>query len=179
MSTPAARKLAIALLVSVGLNLFLGGMIASAWIAKRHYDERPGRPPVAGLAGDFNFRSGIEALGREARPMAREIRREYSPRFREAGGAMHEARREVGRILRGDDLDPAALEAALGELRRRSDAAQAVMHEVLVKTVSSLTSEQRRKFLEAATQSRRPRGDRPLPPPGGPPPGGPPPGNPG
>lgn len=166
MSTPAARKLAIALMISVGLNLFLGGMIASAWIAKRHYGDRHGRPPVAGPAGDFNFRGGIEALGREARPMAREIRREYAPRFREAGRAMHEARREVGRILRADELDAAALEAALADLRGKSDAAQAVMHEVLVKTMSSLSPDQRRKFLEAAMQPRWPRGDRRLPPPG-------------
>ena len=49
MSSPTARRLAIALAVSVGLNLFLSGMIASAWIAKRHYagPDRPAEPAVA------------------------------------------------------------------------------------------------------------------------------------
>ncbi len=166
MSNPSTRKLAIALAVSVGLNLFLGGMIASAWIAKRHYADRADRPPVAGLAGNFNFRGGFEAAGREVRPLAREIRREYGPRLRESGRDMRAARRAVGEILQRDDLDPAALQAAFLELRLASDAAQAAMHEVMIETMTRLTPDQRRAFLEGAIRSRPRRGDRPPPPPG-------------
>jgi uncharacterized membrane protein len=160
------RKLAIALAISVGLNLFVGGMITSAWITKRHYAGRPDRPPAAALAGRFDLRGGFEAVGRDARPMAREIRREYGPRMREAGEAMQEARRTVGEILRGDELDPEALDAAFAELRQASDAAQATMHRILLETMTRLTPEQRRAFLEGATRGRPPRGDR-APPPGG------------
>lgn len=158
MSSPTARKLAIALAISVGLNLFLGGMITSAWIAKSQFRDR--RPPLAGLAGDFDFRGGIEALGRDARPLAREMRDEYRPRLRESGRAMHEARRAVGEILRADAVDTARLRAALAELRGRSGDAQAVMHEVLIETMSRLTPEQRRHFLEAAMQRRDRHGGR-------------------
>lgn len=124
------------------------------------------------MAGDFDFRGGLAALGGEARPLARNIRREYGPRLREAGKAMHDTRREVGGLLRADAIDPAALDKALAELRVRSDEAQAVMHEVLMEAMRELTPEQRRTFLKAAMQ-RGPRGDhRPLP--GGTPPEGPP-----
>ena len=61
---------------------------------------------------------------------------------------------------------------ALAELRKRSDEAQAVMHELLIEGITKLAPDQRRKFLEAAMQ-RGPRSDRP-PPLGGPPSEGPP-----
>ncbi len=171
MTMPSTRKLAIALAVSIGLNLFLGGAIASAWLVKRQYGGlRP--PPQAGMAGDFDFRGGLAALGGEARPLAREIRREHGPRLREAGKAMQDARREVGRMLRADAIDPVALDKALSDLRERADEAQAVMHEVLMEAITKLTPDQRRKFLEAATR-RGPGGDR-RPPASGPPLGGPP-----
>ena len=170
MTMPSTRKLAIALAVSIGFNLFLGGAIASAWLVKRQYGES--RPPRAGMAGDFDFRGGLAALDDDARPLARDVRREYGPRLRQAGKAMHEARRDVGKMLRADEIDPVTLEAALAELRRRSDEAQAVMHEVLMKAIGNLTPDQRRKFLEAAMQ-RGPRGDRRRPPEGPPPEGAP------
>ena len=165
MTTRAARRLAIALAVSIGLNLFLSGMIASAWMTKRHYADRHGRPPVSGLAGTFDFRGGLEAAGPEARPLAREIRRAYGPRLRESGRAVRDARKRVGEILQGDALDRAALAAAFRDLRQATDAAQATMHEVMIETMTRLTPEQRRAFLEGATQKRPRRGDRPLPPP--------------
>ena len=122
------------------------------------------------MAGDFDFRGGLAALGSEARPLAREIRREHGPRLREAGKAMQDARREVGRMLRADTFDPAVLNAALAALRKRSDEAQAAMHQVLMEAIMDLTPDQRRKFLEAATR-RGPGADR-RPPPGGRPPEG-------
>jgi uncharacterized membrane protein len=171
MTMPSTRKLAIVLAISIGFNLFLGGAIASAWLVKRQYGDAP--PPRAGMAGDFDFRGGLAALGGEARPLAREIRREYAPRLREAGQAMHDARREVGGMLRADEIDTAELDKALAELRKRADEAQMVMHGVLMEAMMNLTPEQRRIFLKAAMQ-RGPRGDRrpPLGRPEGPPPGG-------
>lgn len=164
MSNPIARKLAIALAASIGLNLFLGGMITSAWIAKRHYAERFDRPAAA-LAGGFDVRRGFEALGGDAGPMAREIRREYGPRLRESGRGMRAARGAVAELLRADELDPAALRAAFRDLRQASDGAQAVMHELLIETMSNLTADQRRAFLDAAMRGagrdgRRPPGER-------------------
>lgn len=152
MSSPTARKLAVALAISIGLNLFLGGMIASAWVVKRHFREH--HPPVAGLAGGFDFRGGIEALGGDARPLAREIREAYRSRLRASGRAMFESRRAVGDLLRADEIDPAKLRAALAELRARSSEAEAVMHEALVDTMLRLTPDQRRRFLDAAMRGR-------------------------
>ena len=165
MSTPAARRLAIALAVSIGLNLFLSGMIASAWMTKRHYADRPDRPPAAALAGRFDFRGGFEAAGPEARPLAREIRRDHGPRLRESGREVRDARRSVGDLLQADELDPAALEAAFRDLRQATDAAQAAMHAVMIETMTRLTPEQRRAFLAGATRGARP-GDRRPPPEG-------------
>jgi len=162
MSSPVARKLAIALAVSVGLNLFLGGMITSAWIARHGFGERSHPARTVGM---FDLRSGFEALGSDVRPMAREIRREYGPRLRESGREMRAARRAVANLLRADELDPAALKTAFGNVRKASDDAQAVMHQLLLETMAHLTAEQRRAFLDAATRGERkdrrpPHGDQ-------------------
>lgn len=53
-------------------------------------------------------------------------------------------------MLRADEIDPAELDKALAELRKRSDEVQAVMHELLTEAITKLTPDQRRKFLEAA-----------------------------
>lgn len=147
MSNPVARKLAIVLAVSLGLNLFLGGMIASAWISRQVERERPAGPA---LSGKFDFRAGLEVLGTAARPMAREIRREFGPRLRESGGEVRIARRRVGDLMRAGELDTQALEAAFRDLRQATDAAQAVMHQALLETMERLSPEQRRAFLDAA-----------------------------
>jgi Spy/CpxP family protein refolding chaperone len=180
VSARVTRRLAIALAVSVGLNLFIGGMVTSAWLSKKpRSGQRP--PEIGAVMRPLDLRKGIAALGDAERPAIVKVRERFGPALRQQGREMREAQRDVGRLLKTDNLDPAELAAALARLRRNSDAAQETMHAMMVGIVGELTPEQRRRFFEAAIRkprdARRDRRDGPLerrrerrdgPPPGAP-----------
>ncbi len=157
MSARATRGLAIALAISVGLNLFIGGMVASAWLTKKQrFGQRP--PEIGAMMRPLDLRKGIAALGDADRSAIARVRKQFGPALRQQGREMREAQREVGRLLKTGELEPAELEAALKRLRRSSDAAQETMHGLMVGIVGELTPEQRRRFFEAAI--RKPRDGR-------------------
>ena len=160
MSPRLTRGLAIALVVSVALNMFLGGMIASAWIARRHFQNefRQGGDSGA-MTGPFEMRRGLATLDPAARRTARQELERHRDALRQAGGEMLRARQDLQEILREDEIDPAALDKAFAEIRRTSDAAQAETHRALAAIVIELPPDQRRRFLEAALR-RGPGGDR-------------------
>ncbi len=167
MSPRLTRGLAIALVVSIALNMFLGGMIASAWIARRHFQNefRPGGESGA-MAGPSEMRRGLTKLDPAARQTARRELESHRDALRQAGGDMLRARRDLQEILRQDEIDPAALDKAFAEIRRTSDAAQAETHRALADIVIQLPPDQRRRFLEAALRrgtggDRRPDGPEP------------------
>lgn len=177
MSARVTGRLAIALAISLGLNLFIGGMVTSAWLTKKQrFGQRP--PQVGAAMRPLDLRKGIAALGEADRPAIAAVRERFGPALRQQGREMHKAQRDVGRLLKADELDPAELEAALARLRRNSDAAQETMHGLMVGIVKELTPEQRRRFFEAAIRKpgdawrdrrdgpperRRERRDRPPP----------------
>lgn len=153
MNGRVTRRIAIALAVSVGLNLFLGGMIASAWIAKRTYEPRGNQ--TAGLAGSFDLRGGIAELDPSSRDIVRQVRVRHGETLRQAGRDMRQARRAVQQVLMADQIDRAALDRALAEMRRSMDAAQVEMHAALADIATALEPDERRRFLRAALNNRR------------------------
>lgn len=167
MKNPVTRRLAIGLAVSVGLNLFFGGMIASAWITKRAYHSGDG-PRVAGLAGPFDLRRGVAELDPPSREIVRQLREGHRESFRQAGRNMREARRAVRQALTADEIDRAELDHALAEMRRSMDAAQAEMHTALADIATALEPDERRRFLRAALSRhggrREGRAERPSQP---------------
>ena len=153
MSARVTRRLAIALAISVGINLFIGGMVTTAWLTKRHVEKR--QPQIGAMMRPLDLRKGIAALGDAERPTIARIRQRFGPALMRQGREMREAQRDVAHLLKTGDLDPAELEAALARLRRGSDSAQQAMHEMMVGIATELTPEQRRQFFEAAI--RKPR----------------------
>lgn len=146
------RRIAIALAASIGLNLFLGGMIASAWIAKRTHEPRDAR--IAGVAGPFDLRRGVAELDPSSRDIVREVRRRHGESLRQAGRQMREDRRAVRQALMAEEIDRAELDAALAGMRRSMDAAQVEMHGALADIAMALGPEERRRFLRAALNRR-------------------------
>lgn len=153
MNNRVTRRVAIALAVSVGFNLFLGGMIASAWIAKRNYEQRGNQ--TAGLAGPFDLRGGIAELDPSSRDIVRQVRARHREDFRQAGKDMRQARRAVQQALMADKLDRAELDRALAGMRQSMDSAQVEMHAALADIAMALEPDERRRFLLAALNKRR------------------------
>ncbi len=138
-----AIALLVALFLSLGANLFLGGLFAGG--ALRGGDApRPARALAAFLG----------SLPEEARPLLRESFRSRRPELRAKIAAMAEARGEIAELLARDDLDRARLDAALVKLRARTTEVQALLHEIVAEAMMELPPEVRAKWQARWTPGR-------------------------
>lgn len=128
-----AWAMAVALMVSIGLNVFALGAFA-AW---KHM-------------GPARYGAGIErGMDRETARQAREYFRaafkEHREDIREAGKAIREARRRAGETMRAPTLNEAALAADLDALHEANGRAQRVFERVLIEAARAMPDELRRK----------------------------------
>jgi uncharacterized membrane protein len=160
--TRALRWLAIGLFVSIGVNLFLGGLVVGRWFA--------GEPPrIARFGGEFGnapdrftqtmLRRMSDALPSQHREqfdaVMRERRREADAHFEK----INESRRRVREALGAERFDRAALEAASADLRLRQIELQKTLQDGIIAAAAQLPPEARRSLADWAGrhEARRPR----------------------
>jgi uncharacterized membrane protein len=159
--TPLSKRLIIALVVSVAVNLLIGGIFAGAAINRsrlraerahamlgaRGPGPREGRPHDDGPRGE----PGEERGRREGRGPRRGG--PFSGLLAGHREEMH-ARREatvkvragVVEALRHEPFDPAALERSLGALRSETATTQELLHKTILDTARSGDAEARAKL---------------------------------
>ncbi len=132
----ANRWLGLALLLSVAVNLLVGGAVLG-----RILRDTPAQPPPMAWA---------------LRDMDPALRRELQPRLRaRLGGAMPEraalrgALQALASAIRAEPLDRDRASAALGALRQSSNSYQAVLHESMLDILMELPPERREAALRA------------------------------
>lgn len=130
-----AIALLTTLLLSVAANLFLGGLFAGGAL---YQTRQPGG--VRALA------AFVESLPEAARPVVRDAFLQRRAELRDRIVAIVAARREVGRIMAEEELDRARLDAAFGEVRARTAAMQALLHEILAGAMAELPPEVRTQW---------------------------------
>lgn len=139
--TPLARKLSIALAVSVALNLFALGFLAARGFHGHH-----------GHAGPPNAREELHARGgRKAHgfgPYAAELSEARRTAMRSHRRGIAAAQRAVIQALAAEPFDRAALQAALQALRTQQAAAGEAAHEALVELAAKLDATGRRALAE-------------------------------
>lgn len=146
------RTLAILLVISVAVNVFVLGAVAS-WAWQREAGPRHRRPPFGTLE-----RPGAEGRHMDFGSWLSDAERaELRPRRR----AIRELRREVESHLRAEPFEPEKLRASLEAMRAETAAIQAPLHETLVRRASSLDAAERRRLAEARWLGGPPRGRRP------------------
>ncbi len=152
MTTPLARRLAIALVASLAINLFLGGMATSRWL----FHAPPGAHDDAGPdgIGHFNRRAAHKALDPDTRRRVEAVWRDRIDDIRPRIRAARKARHDVMRELMAEPIDATALEAAYAALRARTDEAQTAVHGVLAEVAQMLPPDQRRRFFRAGLKRR-------------------------
>jgi uncharacterized membrane protein len=155
MTTPLRRRLGLALLVSLGLNLFLGGMVASNWLRQA--------PPPPGPRGHFDRMAARHAVSPAYRDLVERIWRRNAGELRLRMGAVHEARQTVRRGLVAEPFDRQALARAHAALSARLMDARAAMEANIAEIAAALPPEERQRYFAASLRpgpGGRPR-DRP------------------
>jgi uncharacterized membrane protein len=146
----------IALVVSVALNLFVGGIVVGRQVAVGGL----GGMAVSLLAdpGERPVRQMLMRIARNLEPAERaRLRAAVADRREEleaAGHGIAEARRTVGELVAAPEFDRAAVDTALAELRQRTTAFQAIMQMAVVDAVAELPEESRRRLVDGLSGNR-------------------------
>ena len=141
MITLSKRGLAITLIVSLAVNLFLAGLIVTAVV----YHKRGGG--WAGHDHPFPHRIARRVLEGESRRKVDAIWREARPGLRMRIREVRRARRDIRRLLHADAIDRPALEKAFAAMRARSTGAHNAMHGVIGRIAETLNAEERRSYF--------------------------------
>lgn len=152
------RYLGLALLASLGVNLFLVGILAGDWVRGRALATR--EPPAAttdARGGDTIARGAVQRL-LAAVPEAQrpEVERRLGAHRRDiqrANQQLREARERVQRVASADTLDRAELERAYAEQRERAAAVQKAIQVAAIDAIADLPPETRRAIVAAVLGS--------------------------
>ena len=140
-----SRRWRWALVVSLALNLFLGGAMIGGWAAGVN------RPPPP-EAFDMSFQGIARDLPPEVRATLRQAFLDERENFWAAADAVRIARREVYDALIADDFSEETMAAALASLRQATVDAQSVVHNMMASLGDELGPEGRAALAEAARQ---------------------------
>ena len=144
------RRLKLALLLSLGLNLFLVGLLVGGLLSGRDDERRPRR----GAGHYWAAAERFDPADRDAfRAMLRREAEENAPRVR----ALRQARREAQAAVSAPTLDPAAVQAALARAHREELAVRAEVDAAVLQFATRLDAQERAALGEAM---RRPKGRR-------------------
>lgn len=164
--TPRAGKWLLAgLIVSLGLNLFLGSMIFGRHFHRPHgemFAERavPGADrPLRRIAQRM-----FASIPDDQRPILESAFAEQRPKLTAASQAARDAREKVRVVLGTEPFDQAALDRAFTELRGHTEEVQKVMQTTIGSAAAKMTPEGRKRLAEWNPEFQRRRGP-PGPPP--------------
>lgn len=149
------RLLAIVLLSSLALNLFLGGIVVGKYLGQVSDSKFFHSPPMP--RGPLWILESLPEASREkVSPLIREHRQQMKPQIR----AMRAARREVHEQLTATDFNIEALSEALARLEQEKQKGGKMMQQILIDIASQLNEEDRQRLSEATRRRPRPPRDR-------------------
>jgi uncharacterized membrane protein len=148
----AGKWVLAALIASLGVNLFVGGMV----LGGRFHHPPPGMFQSEGRergAADRGMSAFVMdrmagALPREARGEFRRTVGEHRAAMAEADKNFRGARDKLRAAMAAEPFDRAALDAAFAEMRTRMGESQAAMHAALTDAASRLSPEARKRLSE-------------------------------
>lgn len=153
MNPSLARALPIVLVVSLALNLFLAGAIASHLLHRGPDHGAMERPHRHGLLP--HPRQLRHALSPEAQARFDALHEAHRPRIRERLRAVGAARRALGEVLRAEPLDRARMDAAFAALREEEGRLAAETQSMFGTLALELSPEDRARLAEMIPGPRR------------------------
>ncbi len=150
---PVRKWLGPVLLISLALNLFLGGLFAVGYF-KEGQHRRGAHGMSMGLPHHIVARHLTEDERQALRATMRENRSTFQPLFKD----LRAARMALSEAVGADPYDPEAASEAFAAMRAGMDALATRSQGALVEAFADLTPETREKIAEALKRGRR--GDR-------------------
>lgn len=147
----------IVLVISLGLNLFLGGLMAGRWFSGPPH-RMAGVQGERGPAGEPGriLQRMAQTLPPENRPAFEAAIAEHRDRVAQAATQAREARDLVRDVLRKDPLDRAALDSAFEKLRTSNVALQTEIQQTIADAAVNLPAPARHRLTEWRAQRRGP-----------------------
>jgi uncharacterized membrane protein len=143
MTLGKRQILGLALLVSLGANVLLGGLLIGGWASDG---------PRPGGRGGFDHNTAREALPPESRKLADDIWSKHEAKIRDAFKSVREAREDIQRVLTADKFDRAALESAQAALAARWGGVRGEMAASLSELALALSPEERKRYFAAGAK---------------------------
>jgi uncharacterized membrane protein len=143
------RLFAIVLFISLGFNLFLGGIVVGKYLGKISEPRFGHSAPMLAKISWI-----IPSLSKEGQEKVRPLMRKHREQMEHQMRRIKQTRHQVHQLLTAPDFNAEALSETLAKLRQTRSEARKNMHTFLVKMASQL-SEKDRQRLSEATQKRR------------------------
>lgn len=141
-----SRRLSILLMLSVGINLFLAGVLVTQWLEGT---------PVA-MAGPFNRDAAHAALTDDYRRVVQGIWEQNQTAIRDSLYEARETRRQIRQQLNAEVLDREGLKASFMTLRDIMVPLSVRIFTAVVEIAEALPVEERRRYFEAGFAGGRP-----------------------
>lgn len=158
--------LIVALTLSVGLNLFGGGLLAGGALSGRAGPASAGPEP-----GDVGFREAFQLLDSADQAILREAFEEMRRPLMRHARAMREAGAEIHQAMVAEEFDRAAAEAGIDALQAAHDAMRETVRTVLLDAAGQVSIPGRRMLVRHPAfragltgQANQPASHRPPPP---------------
>ncbi len=143
----SGRILKLVLLVSLGINLAIGGLALGVWAF-----DKPRRPPSPDAVAFLSF-----ALPKEHRDALREQLVSRRAELRANRAAINNLRLEMIEALQAEPFEISVIENILQRQRARFLALGELAHSALLERIELLSPEERAIYVESLkTQRRRP-----------------------
>lgn len=141
MPASRSRILSVALIVSLAVNLIIGGFVAAQW-----YDYGFGKKRPKGTI--FDRHAAMDVLKDDQRDMARKIWKDrrslLKPHFRD----YHQTRQKLAQLLGAEQLDEMAINAIYADMISKRMEIEGLLKQSLLEFARSLPPDQRAAFFE-------------------------------
>lgn len=141
----SSRILKLVLLVSLGINLAIGGLALGVWAF-----DKPRRPPSPDAVAFLSF-----ALPKEHRDALREQLVSRRAELRANRAAINQLRGQMIDALAAEPFDLAAIEDILQQQRARFLALGELAHSALLERIEMLTPEERGEYVQSLKRQQR------------------------
>ena len=144
--------LGICLLLSLAINAFIVGMIATK--VYKGKEPRAARLPAI-IDAQVDSRRMLRSVDKERRKELRKIERSYRDRFAPYAETLDRSRRDLAAVVRERSLDRAKLEAAFKNVQEARTGMRAVSSTMIVELIAAMTPAERQSLAQRLERQKK------------------------